>query len=143
MTSPAEVAAEIAVSIMWGPKTRAEIGKALGVASNHTPNLQKYLDEFRQSGCIHISGWTTRGAEVYGWQTKPFKLSDAKKPEIDATAKKTPSKVVRVVEIEGVPMTREQASKRLGLSLTALRNRIDKKLPLTKGDLRKCQTRAA
>lgn len=136
--SPGELAAEIAASLMWGPKPRIEIAEAVGFSVKRSPALAKYLQQFRDSGCVYIHGYTPRGREVFGWQTKPFELPDAPRTEIV----KTPAGKrvgLHLVTVDGVEMTLTEAAKKLGLRRGAVEYRHNRGLPLVPGDLRKCR----
>jgi len=135
--SSGEIAAEIAASLMWGPKPRIEIAEAVGFTAKRTAALAKYLQQFRDSGCIYVHGYTDRGREIFGWQPKPFALPDAVRTEKEKPAKKSPG-TLRVT-VGGVEMSLTEAAKALGMRRGTVEYRYRHKLPMFAGDLRRCQ----
>mgnify|MGYP002135183011 CR=1 FL=1 len=136
--SPAEIAAEIAASLMWGPKPRKEIAETVGLKTSSSATLNKHLDQFRASGCVYIHGHTELGREIFGWQPKPFERPDAVKAAKPVKVKGQRINAVRVM-VGGVQMSIKEASEKLGLKRKVIEYRRQKGLPLVSGDLRKCQ----
>lgn len=136
--SSGEIAAEIAASLMWGPKPRAEIAEAVGVPLDKSSLLNKYLKQFRASGCIYVQGFTKLGREVFAWQPKPFEVPDAVKPAKQPKVKSPRANAVRVT-VGGVEMSINDACAHLGLNRKQVEYRRAHKLPLTREPLRKCQ----
>lgn len=133
-----EIAAEIAASLMWGPKPKVKIAEAVGISVKRTRSLDKYLDQFRASGCVYVQGYTPRGRELFAWQQKPFELPDAMRTlQVKPHAPKRVS--LHRVMVGGVEMTLSEAAKKLGLRRGAVEYRHKHNLPMVPGDLRKCQ----
>lgn len=68
----AEMAAEIAAQLMWGPKTAHAVQLAVAPQSHTRDLVQKYIDEFVASGCAYQSGKSAHHAPIYTWNAKPF-----------------------------------------------------------------------
>lgn len=78
--SSAEMAAEVASQLMWGPKSTAAIGQAVMPNSNNAFRLlQKYVDQFVASGCAYQCGTSAHRAPIYAWNPRPFAHLDAQK----------------------------------------------------------------
>lgn len=62
---------------MRGPKTRPEIIDMLGMSMNHSAQIEKYLLQFRASGCLYRDSINERGEELLAWQPLLFSRPDA------------------------------------------------------------------
>mgnify|MGYP000078273826 FL=1 len=123
---------------MWGPKPRAQTAEAVGLSIEKSGLLNKYLQQFRASGCIYVHGFTNLGREVFAWQPKPFEVPDAVKPAKQPKVKGLRLNAVRVT-VGGVEMSINEAAAHLGLNRKQVEYRRQHKLPLTREPLRKCQ----
>jgi hypothetical protein len=141
--SPGELAAEIAASLMWGPKPRAEIAEAVGFTIKRTGSLNKYLDQFRASGCVYIEGFTKQGREIFNWQPTPFELPDAVRPEKPKRVTGGQRSNAVTVTVDCVAMSINAAASMLGVHRKVIAYRREKKIPIETGNPRKCPPRQA
>ena len=86
---PSEIAALIAASLMRKSGGVKQVCLDIGVGWKNTANIRKYIDAFRDEGCVYISGWTNQRFPVYSWQPSLFHFPDAHQPAIKNTPPKS------------------------------------------------------
>jgi hypothetical protein len=80
--SSAEIAAEVAVALVKGPRTLYGVAMMVCGDVRHSRIARRYIDQFKASGLVRIGGWKTVPirAPIYEWQSVPFALPDVEPP---------------------------------------------------------------
>lgn len=126
--SPCEVGAEHAAALMKAPRSISQLAAIVYGDPRATQLSALWVEQFRASGVVRVSGHTAHGHPVYEWQTAPFALPDVERERPEFVGPVRPARAGRLpkhfVRVDGERMRLTDAAKALGVKRRTLHARV-------------------
>lgn len=126
--SPCEIAAEVAAALMKAPRSISQVAAIVYGDARVTEQARLWVDQFRASGLVRVSGHTAHGHPIYAWQTAPFAMPDVELERPDFVGPIRPASAGRLpqhfVRVDGERMPVTAAAKALGIKRRTLYGRV-------------------